>query len=132
MTIGDMLKDYRKKNKMSQDKFVAKSGISKGYISMLENNTNSRNGKPIEPTLEMLRKLAFGMDIRLDELLLAVDGNQKISLRTEREEKKGKSDPLLQKILDCYNEMDRTGRENLAEQAEYLLGKHPRTKEKEA
>lgn len=42
------------------------------------------------------------------------------------------SDKRLQRIIHYYNGMNETGKENLAEQAEYLLGKHPRAKEKEA
>lgn len=42
-----------------------------------------------------------------------------------------KLDKRLQKIIHCYDEMDDMGRESLADQADYLLGKHPRAKEKE-
>lgn len=130
MTIGDVLKDYRKLNKMSQNKFVEKSGISKGYISMLENNTNARNGKPIQPTIEMCKKIALGMDIELDELLKIIDGNQKISL-SNSEQKQEKPDLLLQKIVKCYNQMNNTGRAALAEQAEFIQIKHPLNKTNE-
>ena len=41
-------------------------------------------------------------------------------------------DKRLQKIIHCYNEMDDMGRESLADQADYLLGKHLRAKDKEA
>lgn len=41
-------------------------------------------------------------------------------------------DKRLQQIIRCYNEMDDAGRESLADQADYLLIKHPRAKEKEA
>ena len=41
-------------------------------------------------------------------------------------------DKRLQQIIHCYNEMDDIGRESLADQADYLLLKHPHTKEKEA
>lgn len=128
MTIGDVLKDYRKKNKISQDKFSEKTGISKGYISMLENNINARNNKPIAPTIEMLKKLALGMDIGLDELLILTDEKQKISLDNELNKKKEKKDIVLQRIIDCYNGMDDTGKNGLVDQAEYLLSKHPKAK----
>lgn len=127
MTVGDILKKYRKKNHISQDKFSEKSGISKGYISMLENNKNARDGKPIAPTLEMLQKLSIGMEIELDELMKLVDGKQKISLTSEAATVKTK-DIRLQKIIDCYNSMDDVGKDNLAEQAEFILGKYPNRK----
>ena len=34
------------------------------------------------------------------------------------------SDKRLQKIVDCYNNMDETGKNNLLEQAEFLESKH--------
>lgn len=77
MTIGDILKKYRTENKISQSEFAKISGISKGYISMLENNTNARDGKPITPTLEMLQKISRGMNISLNELLEKIGGKQK-------------------------------------------------------
>ncbi|MDO5549438.1 MAG: helix-turn-helix domain-containing protein [Eubacteriales bacterium] len=35
-------------------------------------------------------------------------------------------DKNLQKIIDCYKKMDHIGQESLAEQAEFLLSKHPK------
>ena len=43
MTIGDFVKIYREENDMSMEEFAKLCGVSKGYISMLENNTNPRN-----------------------------------------------------------------------------------------
>ena len=36
MTLGDLIKNYREETGMSMDEFAEKSGLSKGYISMLE------------------------------------------------------------------------------------------------
>lgn len=41
MTLGDIIKDYRKTHHLSMDAFSEKSGISKAYISLLE-KTNIR------------------------------------------------------------------------------------------
>lgn len=35
----------------------------------------------------------------------------------------------LERIIYCYNEMNEIGKDSLADQAEYLMGKHPKTKE---
>lgn len=80
MTLGDILKSYRSENSLSMEEFAKKSGISKGYISMLENNINPRNRKPIAPTLPTIQKIADGMGVDIDILLKSLDGNQKISL----------------------------------------------------
>ena len=80
MTLGDILKSYRSENSLSMEEFAKKSGINKGYISMLENNINPRNRKPIAPTLPTIQKIADGMGVDIDILLKSLDGNQKISL----------------------------------------------------
>lgn len=50
MTLGDIIKKYRKENNISMSEFASNCSLSKGYISMLENNINPRNNKPISPT----------------------------------------------------------------------------------
>ena len=80
MTLGDILKQYREKHNISMDEFSKRSSLSKGYISMLENNINPRNNKPIAPTLPTIRKIALGMNTDTDILLKALDDNQEISL----------------------------------------------------
>lgn len=83
MTLGDILKQYRDDNKISMDEFSRRSSLSKGYISMLENNINPRNNKPIAPTLPTIQKIATGMNTDVDTLLKAIDQNQEISLVDE-------------------------------------------------
>jgi len=36
MRLGEIIKKYREENNLSMDDFVKFSGLSKGYISMLE------------------------------------------------------------------------------------------------
>lgn len=80
MTIGDLVKQYRLDNDVSMDVFSKRSSLSKGYISMLENNINPRNNKPITPTLTTLKKIASGMNTDVDSLLKMMDSTQKINL----------------------------------------------------
>ena len=89
MTLGDILKKYREDNHISMDDFSKKSTLSKGYISMLENNINPRNNKPIAPTLPTIQKIALGMNIDTDSLLKLLDNKQKISLENKPIVKKG-------------------------------------------
>ena len=85
MTLGDILKKYREDNNISMDEFSKRSSLSKGYISMLENNINPRNNKPIAPTLPTIQKIATGMGIDIDILLKTLDSEQKISLDSKNE-----------------------------------------------
>lgn len=42
MTLGQIIRAYREENSMSMDSFAKASGLSKGYISQLENNLNRK------------------------------------------------------------------------------------------
>jgi repressor LexA len=85
MKIGEIVKKYREEHKLSISKFAEKVGISKGYISMLEREVNPRNSKPSSPTLVMVRKLAEGMDMDLDELIQMLDPDQSIKLQRRKD-----------------------------------------------
>lgn len=80
MKLGEIIREYRQRNKMSMGDFAKASGISKPYISMLEANKNSNGGKPIAPSVETLQKVACVLGISLDELLRKL-GDEEIDLR---------------------------------------------------
>ena len=80
MTLGDIIKNYRDRNNITIGEFASACSLSKGYISMLENNINPRNNKPISPTLPSMAKVASDMGIELDTLLKMLDGKQSIQL----------------------------------------------------
>ncbi len=83
MTLGDLVKEYREKHDISMDEFSKICNLSKGYISMLENNINPRNNKPIAPTLLTIKKIALAMNMDIDSVLKALNSDQKINLGTE-------------------------------------------------
>lgn len=68
MTLGDIIKEYRKNHSMSMDDFAQKSGISKAYISVLEKNMHPRTGKAISPSIRCIKQAACGMDMTFDSL----------------------------------------------------------------
>lgn len=73
MTIGDIIYDYRKTNKISLVTFSKKCGLSKSYLSALEHgNVTGRKGV-IKPSMDAYRKLANAMYIPLEQLLDMVD-----------------------------------------------------------
>ena len=73
MTLGDVLRDYREKHDISQRKFATASGISNGYISMLENNLNPKTGLPPAPSLVAMKKAAQVMGMSVNDLIDMVD-----------------------------------------------------------
>ena len=93
MTLGDLVKQYREKYNISMDEFSKMCCLSKGYISMLENNTNPRSNKPIAPTLPTIKKIALAMNTDVDSILRTLDFDQEISL-----------DPKSEEPIFCKNE----------------------------
>ena len=75
MTLGDINKDYRKKNDLSMDAFSDKSGISKAYISLLEKNRHPKTGKAIAPSIHCIKQAADGMNMDFNVLFGLIDGN---------------------------------------------------------
>ena len=99
MRLGEIIRQYRKKNELSMGDFAKMTNLSKPYISMLEANKNSNNGKSIAPSVETLRKVSSTIGIPLDELLRML-GDEEIDLRqvTFNEEET--------KLIDCYRTLD--------------------------
>lgn len=83
MELSKILRDYRQEHGLTLQVFADRAGLTKQYISMLENNKNSKNGKPIIPSLETLRKLASAMYMNIDTLVAILDGEQDVSLQTK-------------------------------------------------
>lgn len=83
MTLGDLIKNYRDINKLTMQDFADKSGLSKGYISMLEKNRHPQNNKKIIPSIETFGKVAQAMNLSLNDILEAVNSNQLVGLEIE-------------------------------------------------
>lgn len=73
MKLGKIIKTYRDEKNLTQTEFGDRAGLTKAYISMLERNKNSRNGQPLTPTVETLRKVSNVMGINLGDLLLKME-----------------------------------------------------------
>lgn len=69
MDLSTIIKEYRISHKLTMQEFADSCGLSKGYISMLENGRHPRNNKEVVPSLETYTKLSAAMHITLDELL---------------------------------------------------------------
>lgn len=105
MTLGQIIKKYRNENKLSMDDFAYKSGLSKGYISMLERNKNPKTGKEIVPSLETIKSVstAIGKDFNevfnlLDDQDISLISNEKLNLNNSQIMAKN-----IQYYMDLYN-----------------------------
>lgn len=72
MTIGDVIKEFRKLNELNLEEFGKMCGLSKSYISMLENNKDPR-GNPVNPSLETIDKIASAIGVDTDALVGQID-----------------------------------------------------------
>ncbi|MBQ3119017.1 MAG: helix-turn-helix domain-containing protein [Clostridia bacterium] len=76
MNIGDIIKEYRAKYNVTMDDFAQMSGLSKGYISMLEKNENPRTKLPIMPTTKTLQAVSQALNISVSELMNKLGGRK--------------------------------------------------------
>lgn len=49
MELGQIIREYRKQNRMSMAEFARRVGVSRAYISLLEKNQHPVTKKPIVP-----------------------------------------------------------------------------------
>ena len=68
ITLGEFIKKYRDDNKLSMDQFAKMSGVSKAYISVLEKNKRPKTGKPVTPSIPIVKNIAKAMNVSFDEL----------------------------------------------------------------
>lgn len=85
MKLGQVIKIYREENNISMEDFSKASGISKGYISMLEKDKNPQSGKPITPSIDMYENAAKGMNMSIESLISLTKGED-VDLVHDREE----------------------------------------------
>lgn len=80
MKLSCVLTDYRDRLQISQRELARRCGLSNSYISFIENEFNPRTGKPIVPTLEQYQKIAYGMDMSVQELFEKLDDDSPVQL----------------------------------------------------
>ena len=83
MFLGEVIKQYRIENKITMAEFAEKSNLSKGYISMLENNRNPQNNRTLVPSVETFNKVANAMGISIEELISMTNSDQPIKLNPD-------------------------------------------------
>ena len=106
--LSEIVKTYRSEHGLSMERLAANSGLTKGYISMIETGKNPATNKPIMPTIETLSKLANGMNITLDQLISAMDDNTSVIVT----DKKKISDEEIELIV-AFRQLNIKGRQKL-------------------
>lgn len=118
MTIGDRIRKLRIASNLSQVELAQKAEISKQTLYKYETNivTNIPSDK-----IELLAKILQTSPCHLmgwDETNCSSVKASFINTKLE---------PKLERIINYYQQMDETGKNSLADQAEYLASKHPKT-----
>lgn len=131
MTLGDMIKSYRTEHDMSMDDFARASGLSKAYISMLENNKNPKTNRPIIPSIETYKKAAKGLKMNAGDLLNVFAPMHVQSVENEQAAL-GDNPPMLfeyeQRLLDNYNKLSVERQIQVSSFIRYLLNEQNKEK----
>lgn len=94
-TLGQLINQYRNINNLSLREFAKICDVSHSYIDKLEKGIDPRNGKPIEPTIDTVERIAQAMNMSLEDVLLRIG---KIS--SYKEERLKKSQSLKDELID--------------------------------
>ena len=108
MTLGEIVKEYRAKNNLSLREFASRCGMSHSYIAMLENESNSKTGEPMVPTITTINKIARGMGRTIDSVIAEAD-DMLVSLSNEKETITEKLTPEEYEIIQLFRSLDETG-----------------------
>lgn len=115
MTLSEYLAKYRAEHgNISQRELAKRCGVSNGYIAMLERGYASASGEPVTPSMKIMRKLAEGMRVDLDELLRSLDGDTVIGLGGALPAEQANYDRLNgveQRLIKMYRELNDRGKE---------------------
>lgn len=106
MYIGEIIKNYRKENKLSQRAFASRTSLSPSYINTLEKIYNPKNGKPYSVTTDAAVEIANAMFINIEELLNMLDKSQEFEISSAKTDRFGNSIvsiPLLGEVRAGYD-----------------------------
>ena len=110
MTLGEIVKEYRKKNKLSLREFASRCGMSHSYIAMLENEENSKTGEPMIPSITTINKIARGMGRTIDSVIAEAD-DMLVSLSSDTETITEKLTAEEYEIIQLFRALDERGQQ---------------------
>lgn len=102
MKLSEYIKRYRNEHGLSQRQFASQCGLSNGFLSMIENESNPKTGEPITPSLASIKQLANGMGMTAHQLLSEVD-DLFIDLSGEEQKQPIGQDELPNGLIRIYD-----------------------------
>lgn len=121
VTLGELVKNYRTEHELSLRDFSKISGVSNGYISMLEKNEHPKTKKPIVPSIEKMKCIASAMGMTLDSLLEIIDEDQPVSISKDRSSASPSLSVPETELIMKYRRLNSDGKKRLCERADELL-----------
>ena len=112
MNLGEIIKKFRDDNELSMDKFAKMSGLSKAYISVLEKNKRPKTGKPVTPSIPVIKNVAEAINMSFDELFNMLEDNQIVSIGL---------DDVIKKITEVSVQLHTDRQKNVYNYAEQQL-----------
>ena len=106
MYIGEIIKNYRTKNNLSQRAFAARTSLSPSYINTLEKIYNPKTGKPYSVTTDVAMELSKAMFINIEDLLNMLDKTQEFIVNNNKLDNIGNpvvSIPILGTVKAGYD-----------------------------
>lgn len=106
MYIGEIIKEYRTRNKLSQRAFAKRTSLSPSYINTLEKIYNPKTGKPYSVTTDVAMELSKAMFVNIEDLLNMLDKNQEFIVNNTKIDNLGYpvvSIPILGIVKAGYN-----------------------------
>lgn len=79
MYIGEIIKEYRELQNLSQRAFASRTTLSPSYINTLEKIYNPKTNKPYSVTTDVANELAKAMQMSIEELLSKINDNQEFT-----------------------------------------------------
>lgn len=119
MRIGLIIQNYRQMNSISMEYFAKKCGLSKAYIGMLEKGVHPKSGKPITPSIETIKKVAYGMGLDFDTLFNSLD--EDVALNDDIIKESADADPYVDKMKDLLSKASPEQKEQILKVAKALL-----------
>lgn len=114
MTLGNLIKNYRKEHSLSQQAFADMAGLSKAYISILERNFNPVNKKHPIPSVITIKSVATAMNADFNDIIAILDPDTQVSISAEDQLSSNilpQIDASEENLLEKYRNLDGYGKE---------------------
>lgn len=102
-TLGKVFKEYRVKNKLTQEKIAEKLGISVKYISRIENGTG---GVKLETLVNYINILGISPNLIFEPLITNENVKQQIETANKLGTLKEEQSIVVQKLIEILIEQN--------------------------